>query len=590
MHPPPPPKYSVTVWHPDGTHNQCVLATKLITVLPSGILRIGETRRTRFQQTGCLQIKPTNGAAIDLWNDFDSAAEFHRDITLPYVTNVGDFWIDIHPQCELHELDVAQLNRPRRIGRRGNDQGAQGRPPSRKTVKLWLEALGAVQHHPANSTELFKAVARATVNPGGLDAALIIAHDDEDAWRIVSSEIDSPPFGAAFQFSIAERVAHTGKAVIVDGFAGAPHRSVLAVPYFNEQNTVAGMIYGQRDRTKKNARQKIRQEEVQYAQTLAETLTSGFRRLAMEDERNRIRYTYARCFSPPVLRAIESDPQLLDARETTASIMLADLRNFTHLAQHLESKRSFDLLTEAMNCLTECIMETEGIVIDYFGDGLAAMWNAPQKQAAFAAAAVTTGDLMQRRIRKLSERWEAVVGEPLTLVTAIATGSVIVGNSGSDFRIKYGPRGTTVRLASRLESAAKKLNAEVLVCGKTFELLDDSFHCQRLGSARVRGIDESYDIYQVLSPSDESTPDVFEAYEDALRDFDNENYEAAIATLEKLNLSGSHFGATETLREQAEFLNENGHRFELAPIQFIPKCRTGSSNTSTANAASTQPE
>lgn len=581
-----PHTYSISVWRANNDHVQTQLGTELVTVLPHGQMAIGETDRIRFQQPGRLQFRlqpdvPTQLAEI--WNDLAGQGE-HLFVTGPFSRRFGPLWIEVAEQISLGAITSTALRRPRRIGRRPEESWNQNgdatrneteasvveRPPSLETLQLWLEALGAIQRHPTNSFELFQSVAKAVVNPGGLDAAAVIARGVDNEWEIKASQL-SPPFGLSFQTAIAEHVEATGQATIVDGFEDSPNQTILAVPFFNEQQQLAGLVYGQRDLTKQNSRRTIRPVEVQFTQSLAETLTSGYRRFAMEEDRNRIRYMYARCFSPPVIRAIENEPELLESREAIVSVMLADLRNFTNLSQHLESQRAFDLLTDAMNALTEEVMETEGVVIDYFGDGLAAMWNAPQPQLNFASAATNTAKRMHTRLDELSDRWKGILGQRLKMVTGIATGPVIVGNAGSDLRMKYGPRGTTVSLASRLESAAKKLEAEIIVCGATRELLDDSFACRRLGSAHVPGIDDAHDIYQVTRDMGRWTSQAFDSYERALQFFDDEQYEDAISLLEELAAAGSSFGATETLREQARYLHEFGHRVELAPIQFVPR-------------------
>lgn len=591
--------YSLSVWKPNTSHIQVPLGDEFVSILPHGQAIVGETERIKLRQPGRLQLQLSSDGTdqIEVWNDVDnqSCAEL---VQVPCAFQVNDLWISIESQVSLDGLSAAALRRPRRIGRRTEEPResdtrpreskacaadaaqarrpeASERPPSLETLQLWFEALGALQRHPANSFELFQAISKAMVNPGGLDATAVVARGVDGTWEIRASEL-SPPFGLSLQTAIAEHVELTGEATIVDGFEETPNQTVLAVPYFNEQQDFAGLIYAQRDLTKKNSRQTIRSVEVQYAQSLAETLTSGYRRFAMEEDRNRIRYMYARCFSPPVIQAIENAPELLEAREETVSVMLADLRNFTNLSQHLESKRAFDLLTDAMNELTEAVMETEGVVIDYFGDGLAAMWNAPQPQANFAAAATNTAKRMHDRLSRLSDSWQDRLGQRLKMVTAIATGPVIVGNAGSDLRMKYGPRGTTVSLASRLESAAKKLDEEIIVCGATRALLGDSFSCHRLGSAHVPGIDVAYDIYQVARETGRWTSQAFDAYEEALSLFDQEQYGDAIDLLEQLAESGQGLGATETLREQAAYLREFGHRVEISPIQFVPRGKSAS--------------
>ena len=63
-----------------------------------------------------------------------------------------------------------------------------------------------------------------------------------------------------------------------------------------------------------------------------------------------------------------------------STLLFADLRGFTELAGTLQTDPLFcELLSHVMDCLTEAVVHHEGFVVDYFGDGLMAMWNAPDE-------------------------------------------------------------------------------------------------------------------------------------------------------------------------------------------------------------------
>ena len=124
-----------------------------------------------------------------------------------------------------------------------------------------------------------------------------------------------------------------------------------------------------------------------------------------------------------------------------------------------------------------------------------------------------------------------------TLGIGINTGPALVGNTGSRRKFKYGPLGHTVNLASRVEGATKQLGVPVLITGGNTERLDlpDALATSRLCRARLAGIDDAVDLYQ-LEPSD-SCPrwrECRDGYEEALRLYEAGQLPAACRVLYRL--------------------------------------------------------
>jgi adenylate cyclase len=151
-----------------------------------------------------------------------------------------------------------------------------------------------------------------------------------------------------------------------------------------------------------------------------------------------------------------------------ATLLFADLRRFTDLAATLAHEAVYELLGHVMDCLTNEIIAQDGSVIDYFGDGLAAMWNAPVDQADHAERACRAGRGMIESLPEVAADWQGMLeGGHLRLGIGLHTGIVQVGNSGSRRVKKYGPRGATVHLASRVEAATKAIGLPLVLTGAT---------------------------------------------------------------------------------------------------------------------------
>ena len=236
---------------------------------------------------------------------------------------------------------------------------------------------------------------------------------------------------------------------------------------------------------------------------------------------------------PSALLDNRSDLALTDADEREVSVLFADLRNFSSICAALETVDSYRLLNEIMDCLTSAVMDHGGLVIDYYGDGLSAMWNAPQSQEHHALYACRAALQMLEDLPAVNQTWQQRLPRDLRLGIGIHTGLAQVGNIGSRRCVKYGPRGTTVNLASRIEAATKKIRVPLLVTDSVATRITGlpappEMIAYRTCQANLKGIPESIDLYAVARPvTAESKLDDIERYEKALDLFERGNLKAA---------------------------------------------------------------
>jgi adenylate cyclase len=224
-------------------------------------------------------------------------------------------------------------------------------------------------------------------------------------------------------------------------------------------------------------------------------------------------------------------------REVT--LLFADLRGFTELATTLEMDPLFcELLSHVMDCLTAAIIEQDGFVIDYYGDSIMAMWNAPADQPGHAERACRAGLRMLATLPAVSTEWMRVIQTELRLGIGIHTGTVQVGNAGSTQRVKYGARGPNVHLASRVEAATKELRVPLIATQATVERLPDRFAAHRVCRARMPGLQRPVALFAVGLPSgDAAHKNAWQSYGQALTEFEGGNYQAAASALAEIEAS-----------------------------------------------------
>ncbi|GIW82589.1 MAG: hypothetical protein KatS3mg105_4396 [Gemmatales bacterium] len=229
-----------------------------------------------------------------------------------------------------------------------------------------------------------------------------------------------------------------------------------------------------------------------------------------------------------------------EARRVT--ILVSDLRGFSSLSQRLGASKTCSLMRDMMERLSERIVEEGGVIVDYAGDGILAMWNAPAAQPDHALRACRAALAMQAEMPGLNETWHETVGVPLRLGIGLNTGEAQVGNTGSKRKFKYGPHGHTVNLASRIQDTTKKLGIPILITESTRRSLPPEMAVRRLGKVYVAGISEPVMIYELAgaSPSADWLKQK-DVYEKALEAYEKGEWARACQTLTQiLELSDPH--------------------------------------------------
>jgi adenylate cyclase len=268
----------------------------------------------------------------------------------------------------------------------------------------------------------------------------------------------------------------------------------VAAPIFGLQNDVVGALYGVRSQSGLAVRGTIEPLEAELVQLLAAAAGANLARSLAQ----RTRVQFEQFFSADLVRELERNANLLEGRTDEVTVLFSDLRGFTALSERLGPHRTCHLLREMMERLTERIVEHGGVIVDYAGDGILAMWNAPVQQPDHAARACRAALAMLAELPELNARWSAEAAGSLALGIGINTGEALVGNTGSQRKFKYGPHGHTVNLASRIQDATKRLGLPLLITASTRASLPDSFATRRLGRIVLPGIGEPVVAYELF--------------------------------------------------------------------------------------------
>ncbi len=438
------------------------------------------------------------------------------------------------------------------------------RAPSISKLSLWFEAIAEFQQTVAGTDAFFMEAAKCAFDPGGLDSALVVRKIDGD-WQIAASYVPSPELGIGFQSTIVERAAANRKTVFHDSnlISSKSYRNdadfVVAAPVFDDRGEVAAVLYASRSMKRANNRIGIRPMEAMFVNLIAKSVTSGLSRLKSESRAAQGRALLEQAFSPQVAEKLVSQPEILEAREEEVTVLFADLRGFTSIAEQAGTQLTYQLLSDLMNRFTQIVMNQNGVILDYFGDGLAAFWNAPINNPHHPSLACESGLQLLEEMSSINQTWSGRLGKKLRVGIGIHTGVAQVGNSGSQWRLKYGPRGNAVNLAQRIETATKPIGLPILISSNTAERLDSRFLKRRVCRTRVPGIEEPVSLIQPFHEEHvgEEQRKGLALYEAALKAFEYRDLTGAMQLLVKLESDNHNDYAAEYLLKQITTLRSD---------------------------------
>jgi len=312
--------------------------------------------------------------------------------------------------------------------------------------------------------------------------------------------------------------------------------AVIAAPILNSRLDVIAALYGERlHRPGINAILPITRVDARLMELLACGVASGLARQRQEETTRRLQTRFEQFFTPELARELEAHPDLLVGRDADVSILFCDIRGFSRISELIGTQTTFEFINDVMGAISECVVKNRGVLVDYVGDAVMAMWGAPQPQDDHAELACGAAIEMLERLPELNRRWDSRIDRPIDLAIGINSGRARVGNSGTEYKFKYGPLGNTVNLASRVQGATKHLKTQLLISHSTAEALSDDFSKKnskrKLCQVRVVNIQEPVGLFE-LTPCRGSS--LYDRYEQALTKFEAGEFKIAASELGQL--------------------------------------------------------
>lgn len=244
-------------------------------------------------------------------------------------------------------------------------------------------------------------------------------------------------------------------------------------------------------------------------------------------------------YVPPALvdQMITSDDDLgFDGDRRDMTVLFADIRNFTTISESLSATELKDMLNRFFTPMTEVIFNTNGTIDKYVGDMIMAFWGAPLKDPDHAQHAIQAALMMLAKVKELKTTMADLGYPEIKLGIGLNSGTMNVGNMGSEYRRSYTVLGDAVNLSSRLEALTKFYGVELIV-GENTRAGQDSFVFRRLDKVRVKGKLEPVFIYEPICHIADANEHIYaelNKYETALTAYYSRDWESSKQAFQQL--------------------------------------------------------
>ena len=217
-------------------------------------------------------------------------------------------------------------------------------------------------------------------------------------------------------------------------------------------------------------------------------LQAGFNHMASGlAERERLRHAFGAYVDPELTERILREGNDLAGEEIEVSLMFTDARDFTAYAETAEARDVVTRLNELYSEIVPIVRRHGGHANKFIGDGLLAVFGAPDRQPDHASRAVAAGRDIVEAIRRHSGAFRIGVG--------INSGTVIAGTIGGGGRLDFTVIGDTVNTAARVESATRDTGDDLLITHATRSLIDDDDAWIERPAVQLKGKSQPVRIY-----------------------------------------------------------------------------------------------
>jgi class 3 adenylate cyclase len=188
--------------------------------------------------------------------------------------------------------------------------------------------------------------------------------------------------------------------------------------------------------------------------------------------------------------------QELEAGEREVTVFFVDIRGYTTYSEGRTAAEIFSTVNRYTETVSRVVRTHGGTIVEFNGDGMMAVFGAPEPLAAKERAAVTAGREVVAAVRALALGGAKAESRPLEVGVGIATGKAFVGNIHAVDRWIWSAIGNTTNLAARLQSLTRELDAAIVIDGSTWTAAGEvAAEFERHAEVPIRGRRQTEEVY-----------------------------------------------------------------------------------------------
>ncbi len=273
-------------------------------------------------------------------------------------------------------------------------------------------------------------------------------------------------------------------------------RSAMCSPLMASADEALGVLYVD-SLTEENA---FTDEDLQFLVAFSGLAAVAIRNSRYAEQARReslVRSNFERYFAPSVAADIarQNTPIRPGGERRAITVLFADIRGFSTIAERMSPDAIAHLLTEYFSEMVDVIFEHGGALDKFIGDAVMALWGTPFARESDPRRALDAAVAMQRAVEALNARWTAAGRPAIGIGIGINRGEVFVGNIGSLRRLEYTVIGDAVNVAQRLSGAAAA--GDILMSEAFLDAVGRRQPVDHLGGSELRGKSRAVEVYRV---------------------------------------------------------------------------------------------
>ncbi|MDA8404835.1 MAG: CHASE2 domain-containing protein [Desulfobacteraceae bacterium] len=255
-----------------------------------------------------------------------------------------------------------------------------------------------------------------------------------------------------------------------------------------------------------------------------------YKMLTEGQKKRQIKTIFSRYLHEDVINLLMEDPDKvnLHGTELVATVLFTDLQGFTTFAEDKSPQVLIDVLNQYFETVTGIVLDQNGMLDKYTGDGIMAIFGAPLAREGHAKSACEA--ILAFRDRGVNDLIPSPGAKILTRI-GISTGPIVVGNLGSKRRMDFTAIGDTVNLSARLEGVNKAYGTTNIMSEFTWNYVKDDYYFRELDFIRVKGKNKPIRVFTLVDRTDAMTEKGLEietAFKNAIACYRERKWEEAI--------------------------------------------------------------